>query len=325
MTIQPRLRSEFSRRTWLKAVGMSSGALLASHTLAWADEAARAKAKRLFKWAINVTPYSQMPVEEAAKLVRSQGFDAVLTMFRFADVRFDPASPDWAAADKIVGTFERHGLAQVSLWGYHNPIDPDPAKRARGQARIECLIKNWRRFGSPIVTTQAGTMNPKSEWDESPENASDAAFEATKQSIARLAAEAEKSGATLAIEGYWGTVINSVERMQRLLREVASPALKVAMDPTNFVRPENRANGGVKLVEMFEALGDRVVEAHIQEYTTNPGDGEHPKPGDGEFDIPLYLRLLTQRDRSMYLLFEHVKVDDAVAARQYVARQFDIL
>ena len=71
----------------------------------------RAKANAQIKLGIVADLYSQLPLEEAVRRIRADGFSNVLTNFAFADIRFDPWSPDWEAGKKITLL---NGMAYVS-------------------------------------------------------------------------------------------------------------------------------------------------------------------------------------------------------------------
>ena len=58
----------------------------------------RARAKKNFKLGIMSSVYGDLPVDEAARQIKADGFSCVVCDFAFADVRFNSLEPDWAAA-----------------------------------------------------------------------------------------------------------------------------------------------------------------------------------------------------------------------------------
>ena len=74
------------------------------------------------------------------------------------------------------------------------------------------------------------------------------------------------------------------------------------------------------LEDMFKRLGQHVAVAHAKDVTVTV---EHPAAGKGVLDYPLYLRLLAQLDRELFLLLEHLDLSDVPRARAYVLSQFD--
>lgn len=312
------------RRKWLKAAG---AALLASPLLPAVAKAQpprelRALARQNLKLAIFGPTYSSLSLAKAVDAIGKEGFSGVLTDFRFADVKFDPLRPDWEAAKKITDTMAKGGLSIVSLHGYYNVIDPDPARRRRGRARVECLMRNWARFGCRIIATETGTRNAASEWESSPDNATEEAYLECRQELAQLAQLAEKTGAILAVEPYWKHVIDSAAKAERLFCEIDSPALRLVMDPCNYLRKEELPCQKAVLCDLFQRLGDQIVIAHAKDVRASSNGTELPAAGCGALDYPHYLKLLADLDHPFSLVLEHVEMHDVARARNFVIDQY---
>jgi sugar phosphate isomerase/epimerase len=283
----------------------------------------RAKAKENLRLGITSGVYSGLTLEEAAARIRADGFRSVLCNYTFADARFDPLEPDWKAAAKITSAFERHGVEIVAVFGYVNVVDPVPKRRQQGDARLEALLTNWKRLGCRNVSTETGTFNPKSDWLEAPENATEQGYLQCRAALEKWARVSEKAGAILSIEPYWRNVIDSIGRAERLFREVDSPALGLVMDPNNYFRKEDLPKMQPMLEEMFRRLGSRIVLAHAKDVKPAPEGTELPASGKGVLDYPLFLRLLAQLDRPLDLILEHLVLDDVPRARDYVLGEFE--
>lgn len=270
----------------------------------------RTKARKNFRLGITSHVYGSLPLDEAARRIKEDGFRSVLTNYRFADVQFDPLKPDWSAADRIVSTFEKEGIGIAAIYGYYNVVDPDLPRRQQGEARMEFFLRNWKRLGCPIVSTETGTLNRKSEWLDAPENDTEEAYLKCRDAFQRWARIGEETGAVVTIEAYWRNVVGTIERAERLLAEVDSPALKLVMDPCNYFRSEDLPRMKPMLQEMFQRLGPKIAIAHAKDVKDSPGGPEHPAPGKGVLDYPLYFRLLAELDRPLDLVIEHLALDD---------------
>lgn len=266
--------------------------------------------------------YGELPVEEAARQIKADGFSCVLCDFAFADVHFDPLEPDWAAVRKVVSTLERNGIEIASLFGYYNVVDPDANRRKLGEARIEALLSNVNRLGCRVVSTETGTFSSHSEWESDPENQTEQGYLQCKAVFEKHARLAEKHGAILAIEAYYRNVIGTIDRAERLFREVHSPALRLVMDPCNYYRKDDLPLMKPMLESMFQKLGAQIVIAHAKDVKAS-GDSESlPAAGLGVLDYPLFLRLLAQLDRPIPLVVEHLRRPDVTRARDFVLGQF---
>jgi sugar phosphate isomerase/epimerase len=310
-----------SRRTVLKAAGVALAgvALPAEAKHLWT------KAKKNFRLGIFTHPYRTLPLEKAVAQIKADGFRSVVTDFCFADVRFNAAQPDWDALKKVRDCLDRNGLAVAGLYGYYNVVAPDLTLRRKGRERMEFIIANWRRFGSPNVTTETGSYNTKSPWEDSPKNTSEEAYLECRREIESLVRLAEKSGAVVNIEQYWRNIIGTIDRAERLFREVNSPALKLTMDPSNYFRPEDLPRMKPMLEELFRRLGPQVALAHAKDVRITEKGQDHPAAGKGVLDYATYLELLAKLDRPVDLVLEHLTMEEVPAARDYVLGKMDKL
>jgi len=310
-----------NRRHWLELT--TAATLSAPFVGAAADDDLRAKVRKNLKLAIMSGVYSQFPLEEAVRRIAADGFRGVVFEWGFADLRFDPFAPDWDALGKITSALNKQGVKIVSLYGYYNVVDPDAARRRRGEQRMTLLIENWKRFGCPVISTETGTFNPKSEWLESPENATEKGYQDCRAAFERLAKAAAKTGAIIAIEPYWRNLIDSAARAERLFKDVSSPTLKLVMDPCNYFRKEDLPRMKPTLEDIFARVGRQTVVAHAKDVKESPDGTDLPASGKGVLDYPLYLRLLARLDRELYLVVEHLGYDDVARSRDFVLSQFD--
>ena len=307
-----------NRRQWLK---LTSTAAVGLPLVSYAAPDLRAKAKKNLKLGVFTGVYASLPLEEAARRIEADGFHGVILEYGFADVRFDPWAPDWDKGRLITRTLAKHNLKIVALFGYYNVVDPDLARRKRGEQRMQVLIENWKQFNCPVISTETGTLNEKSEWLESPENATEQGYQACRAALEKLAQAAKQHGAIISIEAYWRNVIDSIARADRVLHDV--PGLKLVMDPCNYYRKEQLSQMDPMLEEMFRRLGKKIVLAHAKDVKAAADGTDLPASGQGMLDYPLFLRLLAGLNRELFLIIEHLTLDDVPRARDYVLSQFD--
>ena len=80
----------------------------------------------------------------------------------------------------------------------------------------------------------------------------------------------------LAIETYSRNIIGTIDRTERLFREVKSPALRLVMDPCNYFRKEDLPRMRPMLEAMFQRLGDQIVIAHAKDVKAQPRERTFP-------------------------------------------------
>ncbi len=312
-----------TRREIIKAAG--AGVATLAMPVAGPAVAAdlKERAKKNLKLGIFTSVYAELPLADAVRRIKDAGFKCVVCDFAFKDVRFDPLKPDWEAVSKITGAFEKSDVRIAGLSGYYNIIEADPAKRKPGETRMQLLIKEWKRLGSPIISTQSGTLNKQNEWADAPENHTEAAFVQFRGAVEKLVKAAEKTGAIIAIEAYYRHVIDTPERNERLYRDIPSPSLKLTMDPCNYFSNRNLSQMKPMLEELFKRVGRQIVLAHAKDVKAAPDGPGLPAAGLGVLDYPLYLRKLAELDKELDLIVEHLKLDDVPRAVEFVREQME--
>jgi sugar phosphate isomerase/epimerase len=101
----------------------------------------------------------------------------------------------------------------------------------------------------------------------------------------------------MAFEPETANVVDTLEKAERLIQTVGSPAVKVTFDPANFFYPVDLPRMGEVLEEGFRRLGPHIALAHAKDVVAPPDGGSHCRyapAGRGLLDYALYLRLLQE-------------------------------
>jgi len=133
-------------------------------------------------------------------------------------------------------------------------------------------------IGIPIVNCGPGG---KSE-DE-------AAWPQVIDALGRLASRAEKYGVTLCVKAHVGASIYNTPTTLRAMREIASPAFGIDMDPSHIYR------AGENPVEAITAVISHVKHVHIRDCKgrqQGPGAPADQANGRGDIDLVGYIRVL---------------------------------
>lgn len=298
--------SRMTRRDCLKIAG---AAALGGWTVSAEAKHLWTKARKNFRLGIIAHAYQKFPLEEATARLKADGLRSVVTSFNFADVRFDLAKPDWDAVKKVRAALDRQGLAVAGLYGYYNMSASDLELRRKGRERMEFLLTHWKQFGSPHVTTETGRYTTNTDPSKAAKNTSEEGYQELKREVAGLVKLAEKTGAVVNIEVSWTNVIGTIDRAERLCREIASPALKLTLDPANFFRPQDLPRMKPMLEDMFRRLGPYVAMAHAKDVRAKGDKLEYPPAGQGQIDYLTFLSLLAQLDRPIDLVLEYLKLE----------------
>jgi sugar phosphate isomerase/epimerase len=196
-----------------------------------------------------------------------------------------------ALCQRIAEAFQTRGLRMAAVSGTFNMIHPDPSVRRDGLRQLGVLISSCRLMGTQVVTLCTGTRDPESIWRRHHENDSKPAWNDLVDALRHVLGRAEPFGVTLAFEPEGANVVDSARKARRLLNEVASPNLKVVLDPANLLSPGRLPLVEPILAEAFALLGPDIVLAHAKDKARD--FGEQPTAiGEGAVDFDLYLTLL---------------------------------
>jgi sugar phosphate isomerase/epimerase len=130
--------------------------------------------------------------------------------------------------------------------------------------------------------------------------------------MAAMAAEAERRGAVLVHENESRIYGDTAARCHDLVESVASPALRVAFDPANFVQCDVRP-----MADAWPLLAEHVAHVHIKDSVPVERDGPYPaeeqpgalmlsvRPaGEGDGEVPALLAELDRRGYDGVLTLE---------------------
>jgi len=222
-------------------------------------------------------------------------------------------TPGYARGIKNI--FEERGISIAVLGCYINPVHPDPAIREKHLSRFEEHLRYARDFGCSIVGTETGSCNGDCSFH--PDTEKNETLDLLCHSLERLVKTAEKCGSVAAIEAVADQhTVSSIEKMQTVLRRLASPCLKVIYDPVNLIPNAGLPESGIFqsqkdfFEKAFAAFGDEIVAIHAKDFRmgANGKIGTLPA-GTGELDYPALLSLLTERKPDIDILLENSSPD----------------
>ena len=291
------------------------------------------------------TAYFPYSLEEAAKRIRSHGFNTVQLDLHFKDIDLSAGQITAARAKQVRDTFRAHDLPICCISGYTNIIHPDTAHRKANLDRLKEIIRNARALGSPYVISETGTYNTESDWMSDPKNKTEAGFEACRKIIAELSQEAYDHGATFLLETYVNNVIGSVEETVRMFAQVDHPGLGLLMDPTNYFEDHNIDSMDKVLNQVFDTLADKVKIAHAKDVAraedtsekhADIGDDDAlashtfrgvgaialDAPGLGVLNYDLYLQRLAEKHPNIPVIIEHLDEADVPRSKAFLDGKF---
>jgi sugar phosphate isomerase/epimerase len=232
--------------------------------------------------------------EDNLDAVRRHGLSVVQYNLACAGL---PSLPEWIEprlARQIGIAAAERGITLAAVSGTFNMIDPVRERRAAGLRRLGQLAAACADLGTKIITLCTGTRDPDDMWRGHPANRYPDAWADLLAAMDQALAIAEQYDLWLAIEPETANVIDSPGRARRLLGELASPRLKIIIDPANLFHVEDLPHQRALLDAAFDLLGPDIVLAHAKDLRVVGGRVHHVAAGTGVLDYQHYLSLLRQ-------------------------------
>jgi len=235
----------------------------------------------------------KLPLKELTEKLGSRGLDFVqlAPVKAIGDIDMSPGRLSPGLANFIAEQFDRTGIRIGVLGCYIDAIHSDPERRRSEVRRFKEHLRHARDFGAAIVATETGGLTTFQSQD--PVHYEEIGWNILRQSIEELAEEAERWGVTVGIEPVSCHTLSSADKMARMLQEVPSSTLGVVFDPVNLLSADTVPEQDALIDRAFSAFGDRIVLAHLKDFTIQNGELVAAAPyASGEFHTDAFLSKL---------------------------------
>ena len=267
-------------------------------------------------------------LEARLDAVKACGLDCVQVSLDCAGLSDMPDEIPPEVSGRIRREAAARGITIASVQGTFNMSHPDAEYRRTGLRRLQVLAEACPQLGTSKIHLCTGTRDRGGMWRRHRDNNSP---EAWRDMVACVREATEIAGQTrvvLAFEPEVNNVVDSAQKARRLLDEIASPYLKVTIDPANLFHAGELPRMREILDEAFALVGKDIVLAHAKDLD-HDGDAGHLAAGQGKLDYDRYLSLLhTYRFQGALLLhgLSAAQVPGCVAfLRQKLARLPSVL
>ena len=100
---------------------------------------------------------------------------AGLTLVQLSGELLDEALEAPAQIPALRARLAEHGLSIAALGAYKNITALDPEKCRRNVDYVRACLEHAVELGTPVVSTETGTLHPTGDWSDTPDNATPAA------------------------------------------------------------------------------------------------------------------------------------------------------
>ena len=223
-------------------------------------------------------------------------------------------------AEHIKNTLNKHHI-NISLLGcYINLANPDDNELNELLDTFKEHIRFAKYLGCNIVGTETGALNREYVYTE--KNNTEEAFQRSLNSIKILVEEAEKFGVIVGIEGVTKHVMNTPEKLKRVLDNIKSNNLQVIFDPINFIDESNYDKQDEIIKKSFDLFGDRIVIIHAKDFVYEDTKVRQVSIGQGQFNYPLLLSLIKEKKPYIDIILEDTVPTDLDSSIKYIEEMY---
>jgi sugar phosphate isomerase/epimerase len=203
--------------------------------------------------------YGKQPVESLLKTIANDGWEAVQLAFPKA---VEGVGSCGDVTPRLIGQtkalLNETRLETAVMGVYVEPSFVDENRR-KAQARILLdALPQCHALKAGCVGTETTSM------EKQPGVARADALKALRKTLEEVLPEAERLGVVLAVEPVHYHALATPELTRELLRDMASPVLKIIFDPANLLRQEDIPKQDALWGRCIEAFGNDIAAVHVK-------------------------------------------------------------
>ena len=257
--------------------------------------------------------FPELTNKEVSDLLKNENFTSVELCFYHPDSKYwvyngrsDISTLTDEHANEIIETYRKNGIAVTSIGVFTNLLEPDEKELQKNIEYFERHMEIAGQNNVPYVSTECGFIPGKRGVQT---DTYETAFLYLVKNFKTLCELAEKYNVYVALEACVIDPIPSAKRVLDFIKQVASPRLKVLLDPANLI-----ANSSEE--DMFKYLSPHIAYFHGKDRKVNDTYGR--VVGDGDIDWPLFLSLYHRYNEGVPFILEYVKRDNFTQIRDRV-------
>ena len=243
--------------------------------------------------------------------LNEKGIDGVqLVVYKCTDdVKYEKGAISRLRAGEI-GTAIRSGGKEIPLIGaYFNPVHPNEEKIERGTLVFKDYLDVAEAIGCETVGSETGSYNGDP-WIYHPMNHSDEALDRVVTTFGHLADYAAKRGRYIGMEGAFGHVCHTPERLAEAVKRINRDNIRIIFDLYNYLDISNVDQAYDILDRGLSIFGDNILLFHIKDFVIAEGKLKQCGVGKGVLDFDTILRKIYKHDPNAILVLEGTVGED---------------
>lgn len=217
----------------------------------------------------------------------------------------------------ISQAIKKNGKDIALIGAYFNPVHPNTAKIDNGIAVFRDYISLAKAIGCDYVGSETGSYNGDP-WIYHPMNHSDEALDRVVETFSSLAEYAELHGVNIAIEGAFGHVCHTPERLKLAYDRINKDNVKFIFDLYNYLDFSNVDTTYDILERGISLLGDKILLFHVKDFVIEDNKLKQCGVGKGILDYDRILEVIYKHNPNATLVLEGTVGEDLPFAVSYI-------
>lgn len=247
------------------------------------------------------------------------GLDGVqLVVYKSIDgITYTPGQLTLEQAQEISAQIKENGKEIALIGAYFNPVHPNTDKIDNGIAVFKDYLSLAKGLGCDFVGSETGSYNGDP-WIYHPMNHSDEALDRVVSTFSMLADCAKENSVNIAVEGAFGHVCHTPERLFEAVRRMGRDNIRFIFDLYNYLDISNVAAAYEILDRGVKLLGDRILLFHIKDFIIENNKLKQCGVGKGVLDFDRILTTIYRHNPNAILVLEGTVGDDLPYAVTYI-------
>ncbi len=212
-------------------------------------------------------------------------------------------------ANKISQIIKQNGKDIALIGAYFNPVHPNTAKIDNGISVFKDYISLAKSIGCDYVGSETGSYNGDP-WIYHPMNHSDEALDRVIDTFSYLAEYAELHNVNIAMEGAFGHVCHTPERLKEAVDRIGKSNIKYIFDLYNYLDISNIDTAYNILERGISLFGDKILLFHIKDFIVEDNKLKQCGVGKGILDFDRILKTIYNHNQNAILVLEGTVGDD---------------
>ena len=238
------------------------------------------------------------------------------------DIKYAAGGIDSVRATALGRGIRMYGGEIPLIGAYFNPVHPNEEKIQRGIEVFRDYLAVASDIGSSVVGSETGSYNGDP-WIYHPMNHSDEALGRVVSVFTDLADYAAECGVNIGMEGAFGHVCHTPERLDEAVRLIGRDNIRIIFDLYNYLDISNYTSAYEILERGLRIFGDRILLFHIKDFVVGEGKLCQCGVGKGILDYDRIIEMIYNHNPNAILVLEGTVGEDIGYAVSYLREKIN--